>query len=292
MASIKKSSELILNEDGTVYHLNLLPEHIADTVITVGDPSRVAQVSKHFDTIDNIISKREFITHTGKIGSKSLTVLSTGIGPDNIDIVLNELHILASKNLSTGEDFARARSLNIIRIGTSGTICDDIEIDSFIISKAALGLDNVLHFYKKPVNIQEQHIANKFQAHCGFPEGIKPYYSPASAHLISSFKSWNQFGITLTAPGFYGPQGRGVNLALSTNNFITKLQSFSCKEGRITNIEMESATIFGLCSLLGHRAISANAILANRATGTFSKQPRKTIEKLIKNVLETICSSE
>lgn len=290
MSVQKSSSELILNDDGSVYHLKLLPEQVADTVITVGDPGRVEQVSRHFDVIEYEGTKREFVTHTGLIGKKRITVISSGIGPDNIDIVLNELHILASRDLTTGELLEQQRSLNIIRLGTSGTICEDIEVDSTIVSKAAFGLDNLLHFYRPYGNEAYQNIANSLQAHCNLPSMIKPYYFEADQKLLAKFNNWPLHGITLTAPGFYGPQGREVNLPNAVPDLISKLQTFRHDGERITNIEMESAAIFGLSHHLGHHALSVNVILANRATGQFSDQTHASVKRLIKEVLETICS--
>ncbi len=286
----ERSSELILNDDGSVYHLKLFHEQVADTVITVGDPGRVEQVSRHFDVIEYEGTKREFVTHTGLIGKKRITVISSGIGPDNIDIVLNELHILASRDLTTGNLLEKPRSLNIIRLGTSGTICEDIEVDSTIVSKAAFGLDNLLHFYHPTGNAAYQEMADSLQAHCSFPSMIRPYYFEADNNLLSRFSKWPLHGITLTAPGFYGPQGREVNLPNAIPDLIGKLRTFRHGTERITNIEMESAAIFGLASHLGHHALSVNVILANRATGQFSNQAPASVKRLISEALETICS--
>lgn len=284
-------SELILNNDGSVYHLHLLPHQIADIIITVGDPDRVPAVSKYFDTLEWSIRKREFITHTGRLGTKKITVLSTGIGTDNIDIVLNELHLLANfdfKNKCMKSEFQK---LSFIRIGTSGCIQPDIPVDSFLLSDYAIGIDNVLHFYNLENTNGESNLLEKFKMHAYFHHTIHPYITSATPSLLSLFNSNFHRGITLTAPGFYAPQGRKIFTGQKMDKFYEDIKTFSFEKHRITNIEMETAGLYGLAKVLGHDAVSCNALLANRSTGDFSKQSDATVEKLIEMVLEVISSS-
>ena len=283
------SSELILNPDGSIYHLNLLPEDIAETIITVGDPDRVPEVSKYFDSIEIRKGKREFLTHTGYLSGKRLTVISTGIGTDNIDIVLNELDALANIDFSLRQVKSEKKQLGIIRIGTSGTIRPEIPIDSFLISTSAIGLDGLLHFYgnSDPRNMAMERALTKhldWGAH-----HIVPYAVDSDEHLKKVFISPNvHLGITVTNPGFYGPQGRILRLAPKVMDFQEKLASFSFEGQHITNLEMETAGIYGLAKLMGHKAVSLNAILANRATGEFSTDGGNTIDSLIKFALERL----
>ncbi|MBC8173282.1 MAG: nucleoside phosphorylase [Chitinophagales bacterium] len=285
------ASELILNADGSVYHLHLLPHHIADTIITVGDPDRVPLVSKYFDTIVYKIQKREFITHTGSIGAKKLTVISTGIGTDNIDIVLNELHFLANYDPDKKEMKAEKKQLTFIRIGTSGSVQSDIPVDSFLVSEYAIGLDNLLHFYAYQNTELQKIILEKFKMHCYFYHTIHPYITEADPLLFKQFANGFLKGITLTTPGFYAPQGRMMHAKINMERFYTDIVSFRFAGHRITNIEMETAGLYGLSHVLGHKSISCNALLANRRTGLFSKDPEKTMEKLIEKVIDAICST-
>ncbi len=283
------SSELILNPDGSIYHLNLLPEDIADTIITVGDPERVHEVSKYFDSIEIRKGKREFLTHTGHLSGKRLTVISTGIGTDNIDIVLNELDALTNIDFPSRQVKSEKKQLGIIRIGTSGTIRPEIPIDSFLMSTSAIGLDGLLHFYgnSDPRNKAMERALIKhldWGAH-----HIVPYVVDSDAHLKKLFVSPGvHSGITVTNPGFYGPQGRILRLVPKVLDFQDKLASFSFEGQHITNLEMETAGIYGLAKLMGHKAVSLNAILANRATGEFSTDGGKTIDSLIKYALERL----
>ena len=281
-------SELILNADGSIYHLNLIPEDISDTIILVGDPNRVPLVSRHFDSIDLIKQKREFLTHTGVCNGKKLTVLSTGIGAGNIDIVLNELDALVNIDLSTREVKKQHQVLNLIRIGTSGAIQPSIPVDSFLVSESAVGFDGILHFYKSQT--ASDAMENALKAHFSWEDfGIVPYAAKGGESLINSFSSKPFLtGITVTNGGFYGPQGRSLRLEPQLIDFHTKLQSFQFNGKQLTNLEMETATIYGLAQLLGHQALSLNAILANRPMGTFSKDPRKTVESLITQSLEVL----
>ncbi|MEM8927442.1 MAG: nucleoside phosphorylase [Bacteroidota bacterium] len=282
-------SELILNADGSIYHLNLLPEDLASTVIVVGDPNRVGQVSKYFDAIEIIKQKREFLTHTGYLNGKRLTVLSTGIGTGNIDIVLNELDALVNIDFTSREIKAHLTTLRIVRIGTSGAIQPSIPVDTFILSEYAIGLDGMLHFYDKDkaeIAAMTKALIDHLDWH---GSGIVPYTSKCNTGLRKQLASNRiRFGITVTNGGFYGPQGRELRLFPKLMDFHSKLMSFRFEGNTITNLEMETATIYGLSSLLGHQAISLNAILANRPKETFSKNPRKTIDALIRYTLEAL----
>jgi len=281
-------TDLILNDDGSVYHLNLLPEDVADTVITVGDPERVGLVSRHFDRIEVEKSKREFTTHTGTIGSKRLTVLSTGIGTDNIDIVLNELDALRNIDLQTRTVKKELRSLDIVRIGTSGAIQEHIPVDSLLVSAAAFGLDTLMHYYQHDLNDQEHRLLADLQS--VLPDGyrLSPYIASADPSLLEDLAEGSVQGITISAPGFYAPQGRELRAKNAMPYLMTVLQNFTSGGRRITNLEMETAGIYGMSAALGHRAISFNVILANRVTQQFSKQPQRSIDSCIKQVLEKI----
>lgn len=284
-------SELILNQDGSIYHLNMLPEHMSDTIITVGDPDRVNDVTKHFDSIDFQIKKREFHTQTGMLNGKRLTVISTGIGTDNIDIVLNELDALVNIDLETKTVKDTHTALDIIRIGTSGAIQKELEVDTFLISEMAIGFDTLLHYYDSK-HIQHTAFSDALVMHLQLPkEKSEPYVvscDPILRALLDSDKVTT--GVTATNVGFYAPQGRVIRAGLSDVNFMPKLQGFKFQEHKITNLEMETAGIYGLAKLLGHRAVSMNALLANRATGQFSTQPEKTITNLITYTLEKLTS--
>ncbi|MNQ23287.1 Uridine phosphorylase [compost metagenome] len=284
-----QSSELILNPDGSVYHLNLKPEHIAHDIIFVGDQNRVEKITKLFDSIEFSAQKREFKTQTGTYKGKRITVMSTGIGPDNIDIVMNELDALVNINLETRQPKENLTSLNIIRIGTSGSLQADIPVDSFVMSTFGLGLDNMLRSYLID-EISNTEIEDAFikHTHWDLKKG-KPYVIACSEKLEKIIES-NRIhkGITATAGGFYGPQGRVLRLNIQDENLNSKMDNFSFEENRITNLEMETAAIYGLSTLLGHHALSLNAIIANRASGTFSKDPYKAVDELIVYTLEKL----
>ena len=285
-----QASEFILNEDGSIYHLNLHPQQLANTVITVGDPDRVAHITKHFDNIEHVVHKREFHTQTGTYKGKRMSVISTGIGTDNIDIVFNELDALVNIDFKTRTIKEDLSSLDIIRIGTSGSIQSDIPIDSFLVSETAVGFDSLLHFYKSD-DVQDQKFSESLQSHLILPrENGMPYVVNADASLLSYFEKDYYKGTTVTNCGFYGPQGRVLRLPLNNPNLNDRMASFKHDEKRITNLEMETAGIYGLSKLLGHRAVSLNAIVANRATGEFSKDPTGTVEKLIVDALDKIAS--
>lgn len=286
------ASELIINERGAIYHLNCRPEEIAPTIITVGDPDRVAKVSKHFDEIYFRNAHREFVTHTGRIGKQSISVVSTGIGPDNIDIVLNELDALANINFETRQLKPAPVSLKIIRMGTAGSLQKDIPVDSFVASTHGLGLDNLLNFYQPENNEQEVQILQAFQTHTQIQSGTSlPYISSAGVSLLKNFASGYHLGITVTCPGFYGPQGRVLRMGLKHPNLIDQLTSFRFGNHRIANFEMETSAIYGMGKILGHQCLSLSAIVANRVTGDFSKESDLTIEKLIKTSLDILISN-
>ncbi|EPR70396.1 Purine nucleoside phosphorylase [Winogradskyella psychrotolerans RS-3] len=284
-----KDSELILNPDGSVYHLNLKPENISDTIIFVGDQDRVEKITAHFDSIEFSTQKREFKTQTGYYQDKRLTVISTGIGPDNIDIVLNELDALVNINLETRELKTELTSLNIIRIGTSGSLQNDIPVDAFLISTHALDINGMLHFYQIE-GISNPEVEDEFIKHTDWDKNkARPIIINNSKYLEKYFEGDEiHKGMTGTAGGFYGPQGRVLRLPLQDPDLNTKLDNFSYKDFRITNFEMETSVIYGLSKLLGHEALSLNAIIANRANGNFSKDPKKVVDKLILYALERI----
>lgn len=284
-----KDSELILNPDGSVYHLNLKPENISDTIIFVGDQDRVEKITKHFDSIEFSTQKREFKTQTGYYQDKRITVISTGIGPDNIDIVLNELDALVNIDLKTRQPKEELSSLNIIRIGTSGSLQADIPVDAFVLSTHGLDINGMLHFYQIE-GICNPEIEDEFIKHTNWDKNkARPIIINNSSFLEKYFEGDKIFkGMTGTAGGFYGPQGRVLRLPLQDAGLNAKLDSFNYKDFRITNFEMETSVIYGLSKLLGHEALSLNAIIANRANGDFSKDSKKTIEKLIKYALERI----
>ena len=277
-----QASELILNPDGSVYHLNLLPEHIANTIITVGDPERVDTVTKHFDNIEFQTRKREFHTQTGTYNGKRITVISTGIGTDNIDIVFNELDALVNIDLETREIKSNHTSLDIIRIGTSGSIQKNIPINSFLISDYAVGFDSLLHFYKSE-QVLFNDISEALVKHTSWsPLKSKPYVVKCDDGLMKKFRSEKTHtGFTATNVGFYGPQGRILRLPLQDDELNDKLANFNYNGMPITNLEMETAGIYGLSKLLGHKALSMNAIIANRATGEFTENSKKVVDELI-----------
>ena len=282
------ASELIINERGAIYHVNCRPEEIANTIITVGDPDRVKEVSKHFDSIEFKNNHREFVTHTGFIGKKRISVTSTGIGPDNIDIVLNELDALVNIDFETRTIKENLTQLNIIRVGTSGSLQKEIPVDSFVASTHGLGLDNLLNFYRHSNNDEELQIKQSFVTHTQMDAITNPYIFGASPTLLKEFVQHFHHGITATCPGFYGPQGRVLRLGLSQPNLIDSLTSFSFGNHRITNFEMETAAIYGLGKLLGHHCLSLSAIVANRISKEFSKDGNAAVENLILKALEVI----
>jgi len=281
-------SELIINNRGAIYHVDLRPEELADTVITVGDPDRVAEVSKYFDQIEVKRQHREFISHTGYVGKKRITVISTGIGPDNIDIVLNELDALKNIDFDTRTEKSSLTSLTIIRLGTSGSLQADIPVDSLVAGTHGLGLDNLLHYYRIQSNEEELQLLQHFITHTQLSANIQPYISSAGAHVLKYFVDGFHNGITVTCPGFYGPQGRVLRLGLSNPQLVESLTNFRFGNHRISNFEMETSAIYGLGKLMGHHCLSVNVIVANRVRKEFSKDGAAAVEHLIKTCLGII----
>lgn len=283
------SSELILNPDGSVYHLNLKPEHIAEDIIFVGDQNRVEKITQFFDSIEFSTQKREFKTQTGTFKGKRITVMSTGIGPDNIDIVMNELDALVNIDLETKAPKKNLTSLNIIRIGTSGSLQADIPVDSFVMAKLGLGLDNMLRSYLiDEITLPEMEDAFIKHTNWDMKKG-RPYIISCSSTLEKRLESDKiHKGITATAGGFYGPQGRVLRLDIQDSTLNSKMDNFNFEGTRITNLEMETGAIYGLGKLLGHNCLSLNAIIANRANGTFSEDPYKAVDALIEYALDKL----
>lgn len=281
------NSELILNSDGSIYHLNLMPEDLSHTIITVGDPDRVTKVSKYFDRIELKKGKREFITHTGYIETKRLSVISTGIGTDNIDIVLNELDALVNIDFQHKVVKSELTSLDIVRIGTSGAVQTDVEMGSILASQYGVGFDALMQFYQKPYDEIELNIQQALIRY--FPQlSLKPYVARAGERLLDRIAFDLPKGMTLTAPGFYAPQGRCLRSDNAIPDLISLVNSFRHNDFRLTNLEMETAGIYALANMFGHQALSINAILASRVAGEFSANPEAVVEKAIQLVLERI----
>lgn len=283
-------SELILNPDGSIYHLNLKPENIADTVIFVGDQNRVPKVAKHFETIEFETQKREFRTITGTYKGKRLSVMSTGIGPDNIDIVMNELDAIVNIDLATRTIKKEHTSLTIVRIGTSGSLQKDIPVDHFVLAEYGLGFDGMLWSYDCD-KVVEKDMSEAFEKHSNWHTNkAKPYIVQNHPELTKILEGGEKVhkGITATAGGFFGPQGRVLRLAIQDPDLNQKIDSFSYDGHQVTNLEMETSAIYGLSKLLGHKACSMNCIIANRSTKNFSKDPYKSVEELIKYTLDKL----
>jgi uridine phosphorylase len=283
------ASELIINDRGAIYHLDVRPEEIADTIITVGDPERVAEVSKYFDRIEHKQAHREFITHTGNIGNKRISVLSTGIGPDNIDIALNEIDALVNIDFATRTIHDQKKSVSIIRMGTCGSLQGEVGVNELVAGTHGLGIDNLLHFYEKENNEEEKAILAAFDEHTKITSNkIQPYIATASAGLLKHFTEGYNHGITVTCPGFYGPQGRILRLPLKMPNLVDQMTSFRYGQHRIANFEMETSAIYGLCNLLGHQCLSINVIIANRVKKEYSKDMGKAVDHMIQKSLDII----
>jgi len=281
-------TELILTPENKIYHLNLSKDEIADDIILVGDPDRVSVISNKFDSIEHKIQNREFVTHTGVLNGKRISAIATGIGPDNIDIVINELDALVNIDFKTRTINKKKKILNLIRLGTSGALQQDIKVDSFLVSSFGLGFDNIAHFYESE-EIIEQEMSSKYKQHASWPENLSnPYIVKASGNLLSLFPDIKK-GITATAPGFYGPQGRTLRLNPSITNLHEKMESFNYKENRITNFEMETSALYYLGQSLGHNTLTICAIIANRLTKEYSKDYKRTVEKMVDLVLKRIC---
>ncbi len=282
-----KESELILNQDGSIYHVNLLPEHLADQVILVGDPNRVPKVSAFFDKIEYKREKREMVTHTGTFNGKRFTVISTGMGPDNIDIALTELDAVANVDFEKREVKKDLKSLTIVRMGTSGSFQEDIPVDSYVAAEYAIGFDNVMHSYETPPHFFETDIEETFIQQTQWnPDMGRPYVIKTDTRLVDAILGENTIkGFTGTAGGFYGPQGREIRLQARDRALNDKITDFRYQNLRITNVEMETSSIYGLSKLLGHKACSMNCIIANRVTQTFSRNPYVSVKKMIEYTL-------
>jgi uridine phosphorylase len=281
-------TDLIINPDGSSYHLNLRPDQIPDTLILVGDPERVPAVSRYFDEVIEMVHKREFVTHLGILRGKKIGVLSSGIGADNVEIVMNELDALVNIDFQTRLEKVEKRSLQLIRIGTSGSIQAHIPVDSILISTAAIGFDNLAQFYgfDSPQSISTESLAKWTNA---IDYSMPLYAAKASSILLAKFESLNAYkGVTLTAPGFYAPQGRTIRMQSIRPDFLEKVAAAKLGEQEITNIEMETAAYYAFGGAMGHEMISLNAILANRITNEFSKDPEGQIRSLIEKAIALI----
>lgn len=287
-----KPSELILNDDGSIYHVNIKPEELADTIITVGDPDRVDKVTAYFDDIEFKRQKREFHVQTGHYKGKRLTVVSTGIGTDNIDIVFNELDALANIDFETREVKSTFTPLCFIRIGTSGAMHASTPIDAFLLSEGAIGFDSLLYYYKQ-ADFEEPELLEKLTHHLQLhPKKSAPYYVSGSRELFKQINSAETVsGITATNVGFYAPQGRVLRAKVEDAELMDKVASFEFNNRKITNMEMETSGIYAMAKVLGHQALSVNAMIANRATGEFSKDPKGLTDRLIKYVLDKLATA-
>lgn len=282
-------SELIVTPAGAIYHLNLLPEQLADTVIVVGDQARVHEISKLFDHVDTRVQNREFVTHTGTFRGKRISAVSTGIGTDNIDIVLNELDALVNIDLKTRMIKPEKKKLRIVRIGTSGALQADIPVDTYVASSHGMGFDGLLNFYAGCPEIDEPGIADAFMAHSGWTKQMPyPYVVKGSETLLQTIAFDMRMGITATAPGFYGPQGRELRLRATLPDLNEKLGSFRSGDLQVTNFEMETSALYGLGKLMGHETATICAIIANRVIRQYSKDYHPVVEQLIQTVLERL----
>lgn len=281
-----QSSELVLKPDLSIYHLGLHSYQLADDIIVVGDPGRVSLISSMFDKIDYKVENREIITHTGEFKGKPITVMSTGMGPDNIDICLNEIHVLATWDIENSKMLDKPRKLNIVRIGTSGGLQPDIPIESVIASQLVIGIDGLLNFYSDDKSLLNSFLSESFREHTQWPIELgKPYAANASDFLLSKIASDYKKGITLTAPGFYGPQFRALFIPVKYPELQQKINDFKFDSLKITNLEMETSALYGLGSLMGHEMLTVCLIIANRANGQFSKDYKPAMKKLVEEVL-------
>ncbi|MBK9288569.1 MAG: nucleoside phosphorylase [Flavobacteriales bacterium] len=287
--TVLPESELILNPDGSVYHLALRPEHLADTLLVAGDPGRIALISAHFDHIEHRSQNREFVAHTGTYHGRRVTALATGIGTDNIDIVVNELDALVNIDLATRTPKAQHRSLRIIRLGTCGALQPDIPVDELVVSRYGLGLDNVMHYYANEQENAEVRLLQDFLDHTEWPDNLPvPYVGSGDTDLVELLGQDNHVGITVTAGGFYGPQGRQLRGIPSVEGLNDSFSTFAHEGQRIVNYEMETSALYGLSGLLGHRACTVCAVVANRLRKEYSKDHHAAVERMIAQVLERV----
>jgi uridine phosphorylase len=287
-------SELIVSENGAIYHLDLRPDQIGQTIFLVGDPDRVPKVSRYFDNVEHKVQKREFVTHTGSLGNKRLTVISTGIGTDNIDIVINEMDALVNIDFETRTIKEKLTSLEFIRLGTSGSLSSALPPDTHVLSTYGIGLDNLLYYYKFQPNESEIRLRESFTAfNAGLDIKLTPFATQGNSEMIKKLENGLVKGITLTCPGFYGPQGRVLRTtSIMNHRFFENIQGFEFDGYRVTNFEMETSAIFGLTRMLGHKGASCNTILANRVTNQFTSNYHGAMDALIRNVLEKISASK
>lgn len=285
------ATELILNPDNSIYHLKLKPENIADTILLVGDPQRVEMISSYFDVIEFKMTNREFITHTGIFKGKRITTLSTGIGTDNIDIVVNELDALVNIDLENKTENTVKKKLNLIRLGTSGALQANIPVDSLVLSTYGLGFDGLIHYYQKSHLVNLPDMVNEFVSQCNWPAFLsQPYCVKSSEYLTNILGEGMIYGITATATGFYGPQGRELRLGLNFPLLNKKIEDFQYQGQKITNFEMETSALYCLSKMLGHNAVTICSIIANRVTKEYSKDYKKTVEKMVVHVLNKLSS--
>ncbi|MCA6074000.1 nucleoside phosphorylase [Fulvivirga sedimenti] len=283
-----KETELIIRPDGAIYHLNLRPGDVCENIITVGDPERVALVSRHFDEIYFKKQSREIISHRGRIGTVDVLVISTGMGTDNIEIVMNELDALVNIDLDRREIKDDKTSLNIVRIGTSGSISDRIPVGSMLASKTGTGLDNLMHFYDYTMDAGQLEFSRALKQHLALE--WTPYVANADPHLLSRIGKDVIHGNTLTCPGFYAPQGRHLRFGPVLEDYLDRLESFEHSSLSFTNIEMETSAMYAMGAMMGHRMLSMNAIIANRITGEFAENPHAVVDELILLVLERMAN--
>jgi len=287
-----KESELILNPDGSLYHIHLRPEHLARKVILVGDPQRVPMISSFFDKIEFVFENREIVTHTGKLNNERLTVMSTGMGPDNIDIVMNELDALVNVDLITRKVKEKHTSLDIIRLGTSGALQADIPVDAFAMSTHGLGIDGLLHFYHHRY-VCDRKMARAFIRQTRWPKILAEPYAVKGSEMLEALLGEGFIkGITITAPGFYGPQGREIRQKAAYPHLNDRISAFRYKDQRIINFEMETSALYAMGKMLGHNTITVCSILANRMKETYSRKPKETIKKLTRLVLGRISGAD
>lgn len=282
-------SELIINADGSIFHLNVKPEEIADKIILVGDQNRVSQISRHFNDIEVKKSNREFTTHTGTFNGTRITAMSTGIGTDNIDIVLNEIDALFNIDFRSRTINSEKKSLSLLRLGTCGALQEDVDVDSFVASSHGLGFDGLMHFYNAEFEQDETDMAMAFKEQCHWnPDAAKPYVVKANAALLNKINPGMSTGITATANGFYGPQGRILRLPLQRDELNNEMRNFLFQENKILNFEMETSALYGLSAMLGHKACTVCAVIANRYKKQYSKDYKKTVDLLIDTVLQRL----